>query len=130
MAAREEPEAGPAASASQQVCAALAGSDPGALKAVAAVWAVSLTDAEGVARPYAGIARDQAAKFAWVRNRPAMSNPKAVALALDLISKHNLGSADVKREMPPLRQQCPTASSRSSPSSRRSTWAARNGRPS
>ena len=118
MAAREEPEAAPAVAASQPVCAALAGADPGALKAVAAVWAVNLTDAEGEARPYAGIAGDLAAKFALVRNRPAMSNPKAVALALTLISKHKLGTADVKlisagyftsfvegdREMAPLRQ--------------------------
>ena len=82
------------------------------------MWAVNLTDAEGEARPYAGIAVDLAAKFALVRNRPAMSNPKAVALALVLISKHKLGAADVKlisagyftsfvegdREMAPLRQ--------------------------
>ena len=60
------------------------------------MWAVNLTDAEGEARPYAGIAGDLAAKFALVRNRPAMSNPKAAALALTLISKHKLGSADVK----------------------------------
>ena len=78
MAAREDPAApaAPAAAANQPVCAALAGADPGALKAVAAVWAVNLTDAEGVARPYAGIAGDLAAKFAWCATGPLCPTPR------------------------------------------------------
>ena len=144
MAARKDPAAlaAPCGCSQQPVCAALARADPGALKAVAAVWAVNLADAEGEARPYVGVAEDLAAKFALVRNRPAMSNPKAVALALALISKHNLGTADVKlisagyltsfiegdREMAPLRQL--SNSVIADRHHRGPAWAARSGRPS
>ena len=86
----------PAPAASQLVCQALASAEPAALRAVAAIWAVSLTDEEGDDQPLNDIAGSLGAKFALVHRRPAMANHKAVAAALSLLSKRRLGAADIK----------------------------------